>query len=126
MAHPERDESNVFRKHYSDLREAVQTADRLAIHLYSAGLISKEARRDIEETPKQTDKNEKLLAAVERAVSADPSKLEVFLSILEREEYLHSLVERIRANLSKCLYKVSYSIWSRELCRQPLPFHPKP
>lgn len=94
-------EAGVFRKHYNALYEAIQTADSLAIDLYSEGLIGKDVRRDIEETPKQSEKNMKLLAAVERVINIDPYKLGDFLNALDKEEYLHSLVEQMRNSLGK-------------------------
>lgn len=54
----ERKESMIlFRKHYSDLCEVIHNADWIAIQLYSEGLLAMSTRRDIEETPKQTEKN---------------------------------------------------------------------
>ena len=98
----ERKESMIlFRKHYSDLCEVIHNADWIAIQLYSEGLLAMSTRRDIEETPKQTEKNIKLLSSIERVLLINPEKFEEFLHVLGREQYLRSLVDRIRCSLCK-------------------------
>ena len=101
MSCPVSSESEVLRKHYGALYDTIHNADWLTIALYSEGLISRSARQDIEETLKQNNKNTKLLAAVERVITIDPDKFEYFLNVLDREEYLQSLVEKMRVDLCK-------------------------
>jgi len=98
----ERKESIIlFHKHYSDLCEVIHNADWIAIQLYSEELLAMSTRRDIEETPKQTKKNIKLLSSIERVLLINPEKFEEFLYVLGREQYLKSLVDRIRCSLCK-------------------------
>ena len=97
-------ESDVLRKHYGDLCAAIDNADFIAITLYSMGLISREIRQDIEDLPTRNAKNMKLLSAMERVISSDRDKFEDVLTVLHGEEYLQSLVEKMR--VGHCKYMV--------------------
>lgn len=94
-------ESSVLRKHYNELCEIIQSADYLALHLYSEGLISREVRDNVHASKVTTDKNIKLLAAVERTVRMNPDQFHEFLQILEKEMYLQDIVKQMKDSLCK-------------------------
>ena len=48
-----------------------------------------------------TDKNIKLLAAVERTVRMNPDQFHEFLQILEKESYLQDIVKQMKDSLCK-------------------------
>ena len=86
-------ESCVLRKHYNELCEIIQSADYLAINLYSEGLIGREVRDNMHASQVTTNKNIKLLAAVERTVRMNPDQFHEFLQILDKESYLQDIVK---------------------------------
>jgi len=94
-------ESCVLRKHYNGLCEIIQSADYLALDLYSEGLIGREVRDNVHASKVTTDKNIKLLAAVERTVRMNPDQFHEFLQILEKESYLQDIVKRMKDSLCK-------------------------
>ena len=99
-------ESCVLRKHYNELCEIIQSADYLAINLYSEGLISREVHDNVHASQVTTDKNIKLLAAVERTVRMNPDQLHEFFQILDKELYLQDIVKQMKDSLCKWVFNI--------------------
>ena len=93
--------SSIIQKYCSQLCELIQNANWLAIQLYSEGLISMAVREEVEAAKTRFDKVVKLLAPIELVIAADPEKFQEFLVILEKEPYLHDVVERMKLAYGK-------------------------
>ena len=93
--------SSVIQTYYSQLCELIHNADWLAIQLYSEGLLSMPAREEVEAAKTSLDKAAKLLAPIELVIAADSEKFQEFLEVLDKEPYLHNMVERMRTSYSK-------------------------
>ena len=89
-------ESMVFRKHYSDLQDSVQTPSMLASTLYSKGIIGRHIRNKTQLVSLTVDeKNQVLLNAVEQAVLSDPQCFHQLMDILVDEPSTKPLHTRI-------------------------------
>ena len=96
--------SSVIQTYYSQLCELIHNANWLAIQLYSEGLISMSAREAVEAAKTNFDKAAKLLAPIELVIAADSEKFQEFLEVLDKEPYLHNIVEWMKTSYSKVLH----------------------
>ena len=82
----ESDEYRSFRRLYADLFKSIGDPTSLAAELYSAGLLSQEARKRIySRTLVDSDKVCELLDATETAIRLDPSNYHKFVRALEKD-----------------------------------------
>ena len=94
-------EYGIFRAHYASLVHAIQDPLPLAIHLFSKGIIPSALKENMSMLGlSRLDKNNTLLSAVEFQIQANPSTLHAFLSALNEDPSMQSLVECMK---SKCL-----------------------
>ena len=90
----------IFRKHYASLCVAIQDPLRLAIELYSRGIVvyAIKERMFSPSTP-VAEKNSALLSAVETQIRTNSQAFYEFISALNEDITMRFLVESIR---SKC------------------------
>ena len=90
----------IFRKHYARLCDAIQDPPSLAAELYFRGILP---RRVLERTSllslTRLEKNSRLLSHVETQILTNSQAFRVFISALNKDITIQSLVESIR---SKC------------------------
>ena len=94
---------DLVKKYYSDLVGTIQDPAGLAGSLYSRGIICNSVRDKVQERVDLTTKEKArvLIHAVEKQVTADPSKFQVFMEVLKEEPSLSTIVERMSVS-SKC------------------------
>ena len=90
-------EYRIFREHYDNLYHAIQDPLSLANRLFSEGIIASAVNEQmsVSATPR-LEKNNALLRAVEMQIRTNPSTLQVFLSILNEDSSVQSLVQNMR------------------------------
>lgn len=90
-------EYRTFREHYDNLYHAIQDPLSLANRLFSEGIIASAVNEQmsVSVTPR-LDKNNALLRAVEMQIRTNPSTLQVFLSILNEDPSVQSLVQNMQ------------------------------
>ena len=97
----ETQEYRTFREHYDRLYHAIQDPLSLATRLFAKNIITSAVKEEMGATSRtRLDKNDALLSAVETQIRTDPSTLHVFLSILNEDSAMQSLVENVQGK--KC------------------------
>ena len=95
-------EYRTFREHYDRLYHAIQDPLSLATRLFTRSIITSAVTgRMIVVGLSTLEKNYVLLSAVEMQIQTDPRMFYVFLSALNEDPSMQSLVESME---SKCLY----------------------
>ena len=88
----------IFRKHFARLCDAIQDPPSLAAELYRRGIIPREV---LERTNllglTRLEKNSGLLSAVETQIRANSQAFHEFISALNEDITIQSLVESIRS-----------------------------
>ena len=98
---PEIPECRVFREHYNRLVQSIQEPLPLATRLFSEGVIISAVKEKMSVMGLFTlEKNDVLLTAVEKQIQLDPETFHVFVSALNEDPSMQSLVESMQ---SKCL-----------------------
>ena len=93
----ETQEYRTFREHYDILYHAIQDPLSLATRLFAKNIITSAVKEEMGATSRaRLDKNDALLSAVETQIRTDPSTLHVFLSTLNEDTSMQSVVENIR------------------------------
>lgn len=87
-----------FKAIYADLQNI--NPDEVTGRLYSAGLLVKSDKDDINDLHVRTTKVNKLLDAVEKAISIKPDNFFTFLNILDSIPLYKPIVEKARTMLS--------------------------
>ena len=94
-------EYSIFREYYDRLYHAVQDHLSLAIRLYSTGIISSAVMGHMSVVGLSTrEKNNALLSAVEKQIQAVPQAFHVFLSALNEDPSMRSLVKSMQSKFS--------------------------
>ena len=94
-------EYRTFRQNYGTLYNAIQDPLTLATRLFADNIITSAVKEEMSAMGRtRLDKNEALLNAVGTKIRIDPSKLDVFLSTLDEDPPMQSLVENMRGK--KC------------------------
>ena len=88
-----RSECQAFRKCFSFLADGISDPGRLAIQLYSKGLIGQDLRTEAQKPAiEERVKIERLLSAVEDQIAASPAnKFRDFLDVIKNEPSLQHL-----------------------------------
>ena len=92
-------ESSAFQKHYHDFSQAIQDAPGLSLRLYSAGLLTSDARKNICSTENPTQQVIKLLDAMEGQIKVDPPIFYKFVEELEKDDPMKPLCSKLRDTL---------------------------
>ena len=96
-------EYRIFREHYDRLVHSIQDPLPLAVRLFSKGVIKSAVKDHMSVLGLSTlEKNNALLSAVEKHIQLDPQKINVFLSALNEESSLQSLVESMQSKFFLC------------------------
>ena len=94
------EEYGIFRAHYARLVHAIQDPLLLSIQLFSKGIISSVLKENMSVMGvSRLVKNNELLSAVEMQIQTDPNTFYVFLSALNEDPAIQSLVGSMK---SKC------------------------
>ena len=105
-------EYRTFREHYSRLYNAIQDPLSLAIQLFSQGIIASAVKENMSVSAfSRLEKNNALLSAVEMQVRTNPSTYYAFLSALEKDTSLQSLVESLQSKCYICQESPEYRIF---------------
>ena len=93
-------ECRAFRKCFSILADGISDPGRLALELYTRGLIGPDLRTEAQKSEiSELVKIEKLLSAVERRLMVTPvTTFRKFLDILQQESSLKHLAARLEKN----------------------------
>ena len=96
---PSSKEEQALRTHYAELREQVNPSD-IAAHLYAKELISRNERADADnKMHSESDRMDRLLTALERAIDIDKKNFYTFMDILGRVSKYKFLVQSVRDTL---------------------------
>ena len=90
-------EVQIFKKHYSDIIDAIQNPDTVTDQLFSAGILEEEIASEVHHASVINQKNRILLKGVKKAISAVPNALYKFLKILKA----HSTTEYLARSIGK-------------------------
>ena len=94
-------ESEVLRNNFSCIHEAIAHPLDMVLLLYQEGVVSKEAVGEVAvSTRPLLEKNAAIMRAVEAAVGAEPKKLWVLISVLERFSESAPVADRMRKELA--------------------------
>ena len=94
-------EYSIFREYYDQLYHTVQDPLSLATCLFSKGMISSAVREQMAVLSlSRLEKNNALLSAVEMQIQAVPQAFHVFLSALNEDPSMQSLVENMQSKFS--------------------------
>ena len=76
----------MFRKHYNDLKAAIQSPETVADELFARGSIDSAVKEKVHlHTNTTSQKCEILLHAIELTINVDPDKFHVLISVLHKE-----------------------------------------
>ena len=90
-------EYRTFRQYYDRLYNAIQDPLSLATRLFASNIVTSAVREEMSAMGRtRLDRNNALLGAVETRIQTDPSRLQEFLSHLNEDPSMQSLVENIR------------------------------
>ena len=79
-------EAAVFRRHYSELKAAIQSPEIVADELFARGSIDFTIKEMVHHHTRTTTENcEILLHAIGQKIFADPSELHVLITVLQKE-----------------------------------------
>ena len=85
---------------FAKLRENVNPDD-ISTHLFANDMITKSEKAELDNvTLTQQGRMDKLLAAVQRAISINPQMYETFLDILDQNARYSTLVKEMRGKVS--------------------------
>ena len=91
-----------FRRHLSELELAVTDPGRLAVELYSIGLIDRVARQRASlGSVVSVERSRELLLSLESKIEQDEGNFDKFLSILDRNPTMEDICEKLRATRGK-------------------------
>ena len=94
-------EYHTFREHYYRLVQAIQDPLSLAAQLFSQGTITSAVKEQmIVSALTRLEKNSLLLSAVEGQIQTDPRVLHVFLSTLNEDTSMQSVVKSMQGMTS--------------------------
>ena len=100
-------EYRLFRKSYDRLYHAVQDPLSLAAGLYSQGIITSAVKEQMSMLGlSRLEKNNVLLSAVEMQIRTDPRVFHVFLSTLNEDTSMKSLVKSMQGMISLRIYGI--------------------
>ena len=98
-------EYHTFREHYYRLVQAIQDPLSLAAQLFSQGIITSAVKEQmIVSALTRLEKNSLLLSAVEGQIQTDPRVLHVFLSTLNEDSSMQSVVKSMQGMISCKIY----------------------
>ena len=90
----------TFREHYDRLVHAILDPLPLATRLFTQGIITYEVKDRVNILGlSKLEKTDKLLSAIEGQIRSEPNMFQHFLSALNEDPSMHSLVESMQ---SKC------------------------
>ena len=91
-----------FRRHLSELELAVTDPGRLAVELYSIGLVDRVARqRASVGSVVSVERSRELLQTLESKIEQNEGNFDKFLSILDRNPTMKDVCEKMRATRGK-------------------------
>ena len=86
-----------FRGHLSELESAVTDPGRLAVELYSIGLVDRVARQRASlGSVVSVERSRELLLSLESKIEQDEGNFDKFLSILDRNPTMEDICEKMR------------------------------
>ena len=98
-------EYRTFREHYSSLYHAIQDPLSLATRLFARNIISSAVKGKMNIVGLSTlEKNSLLLSAVEGQIHTDPRVLHVFLSTLNEDTSMQSVVKSMQGMILCKIY----------------------
>ena len=98
-------EYRTFREHYYRLVQAIQDPLSLAAQLFSQDIITSAVKEQmIVSALTRLEKNSLLLSAVEGQIQTDPRVLHVFLSTLNEDTSMQSVVKSMQGMISCKIY----------------------
>ena len=87
-----------FRRHLSELELAVTDPGRLAVELYSIGLVDRVARQRASlGSVVSVERSRELLLSLESKIEQNEGNFDKFLSILDRNPTMKDVCEKMRA-----------------------------
>lgn len=93
----------TFRENYDKLYQTIQDPLTLATQLFAQGIITSAVKEDMNVLGRsRLEKNEKLLGAVATQIQNDASKFGVFLTTLNEDPPLQSLVKSMQSKFLIC------------------------
>ena len=100
-------EYRLFRKHYDRLYHAIQDPLSLATRLYSQDVITSAVKEQMSVLGlSRLEKNNVLLNAVEMQIQTDPRVFRAFLSTLNEDTTMQSLVKSMQGMISLRIYGI--------------------
>ena len=99
---PETPECRVFREHYNRLVQSIQDPLPLATLLFSEDAIIAVVKEMSVLGLSTLEKNDVLLSAVEKQIRLDPETFHVFVSALNEDPSMQSLVESMQSKSFIC------------------------
>ena len=86
-----------YREHLPELETAVTNPGRLAVELYSIGLIDREANeRASLVSASQLERSRELLGTLETKIELEEKNFDKFLSIIHRDPTMQDIWERLK------------------------------
>ena len=89
-------EYRAFQKHFEDLSQSILNPSTLSGRLFSMGLLTSAARKDICSLEKTAKQVEKLLDAVEGQIKLDSNNFYKFVEALEKDAPMQHLCDKLR------------------------------
>ena len=116
-------EYRTFREHYDRLYHAIQDPLSLATRLFAKSIITSAVTgRMIAMGLSTLEKNSVLLSAVEMQIRTNPKTFYEFLSALNEDPPMHSLVESMESKCLVCCHIITWVPPNLECSRKKLFF----
>ena len=101
-------EYRTFREHYDRLYHAIQDPLSLATRLFSRGIITSVVKEKVTVSAfTRLEKNDALLTAVLEKIRTDPRMFHEFLSTLDEDTSMKSLVKSMQGMISLRVYSIN-------------------
>ena len=92
-------EAAVFRRHYTELKSAIQSPEIVADELFARGSIDSGIKEKVHLHTRTTSENcEILLDAIGKKITVDPNEFYILIGVLQKE----SATEKVANRLLKC------------------------
>ena len=86
----------MFRRHYTELKAAIQSPEIVADELFARGSIDAGIKEKVHlQTLPMSEKCEILLGAIGRNISVDPGEFHVLISVLQKEPATKKFADRL-------------------------------
>ena len=89
-------EAAVFRRHYTDLKAAIQSPEIVADELFARGSIDSGIKEKVHHHTRTTSEScEILLHAIGQKIYVDPGEFHVLISVLQKEPATKEFADRL-------------------------------